>query len=138
ASLAAAGCNVVATALSGDVGELLVPPEVIQSLQAAIELGPIRLPIPEILLVNRQNVGNVDLVYVARLARRAILGGDIFRKFAFCCFNFALSASCGDMLAAVENDPGCVMLTFPVPACWTEPEPGAFTSTRHNSLIRSM
>src|SRR4051794_9117548 len=51
APVAAARSNVVATALSSDFGELSASPEIIQSLQTAIELGPVRLLIPEILLI---------------------------------------------------------------------------------------
>src|SRR5262244_4299046 len=71
-----------------------------------MKFGPIRVPMPEIFPIDRQHVGDVDLLYVPCLARRAVLCRDVFREFAFCCCNFALSASRGDMLVAVENDPG--------------------------------
>jgi hypothetical protein len=130
ASVTAPRSNVVATALSGDVGQLLASPEIIQSLQAAIELDRIRLPVPEILIVDRQDVGNVDLLYLARLARGAVLCGDILCELAFCCCNFALSASCGDMFIAVENDPGGLANgAVTVTSFGAEPKPDSLLSS---------
>jgi hypothetical protein len=48
-------------------------------------------------------------------------------------------ASRGDMLFAVDDDPdGFRNNAAPLPAGRAEPQVGAFASTRHSSLIRSM
>ena len=51
---------------------------------------------------------------------------------------FALNASCGDVLAAIEDDPDCLRteLALLAPSRWSEIEAWWLLSTRHSSLIR--
>src|SRR5215472_11959477 len=103
-----------------------------------IKFRTIFLPVAAVFLIDRQNVGNVDVFYVARFARGLIFCRDVFGELAFCCRNLARSAACGDMLVAIEDDPACPPDVVAVAPGRPEPESDAFLTTRHSCLIRSM
>jgi hypothetical protein len=117
AACAAAPPDILTTRFAGYLGKLLATPKVVQSRQTTVQLRSIGLAPATVLVINRQDVRNVDLFYVAFFAYRLVFRSDVASELFFRCRNFTRRASCGDVLSAVEDDPGFVMHTFPVPAC---------------------
>jgi hypothetical protein len=60
-----------------NVREHASTPKGVQARDARFELPPVRLIVAAIVEVDRQDVGDVDLFNIARLAARTILVGDV-------------------------------------------------------------
>jgi hypothetical protein len=91
--------------------------------------------------VNRYDIGDLAGrgVTVAD-SRGAVFGGDVVGERALSRSSFALAETSASFDAAVTDDPHGLFNdpTVLIPSRWLQPETGAFASTRHNSLIRSM
>ena len=60
--------HILSTGLTGNVGEHLATPKIIEAFQAFIELYLIDLPAPGVVVVDRQDVSNVDYLDVPFLS----------------------------------------------------------------------
>jgi hypothetical protein len=132
--------RILSTGFAGDFGKHLAAPKFVEAAEAPIELRTIGLPRSRIVIVDRQNVGDVDQLDVLFFADWIVLGGEVVGKGLLRLSTFALSASRGDMLAGVEDNPDRLRteLAALAPSGGSEIEPWRLFSTRHNSLISSM
>src|ERR1700746_3954703 len=111
------------------------------------KLSPQRLSLetlPFVGVIDCENIGNRNGVYVPRLTRRLIFLGNVFGKRLYrrvwrIPFNRARKASCGDMLSSVLDDPDRRGDDLPSLAPgWSLPEPGPLACTRHCLRISSI
>jgi len=95
------------------------------------------LSVTVVLVMDRQNIRDFYLLDVAFAPRRLVFLCDIVGERDLRVCNFILSKCCGDLSAAVKDDPRGSPKDFLADAApWSEPETGAFASRRHASLIR--
>lgn len=132
-----ADADVFTAGFAGDVRELARPPEVVETLETRVELLAVGEAAATVSLIDREHVGDVDQFDIAFFAAWLIARRDIGGELFFRCCNFRRSASCGDMVDPIEDDPArpAPVAVF-VASSTTEPEPDAFLWTRHSSLIR--
>jgi hypothetical protein len=95
---AVARLHVCAASLSGDFREPLVTPELIQAFEATIELGAISSAADLILIIDREYIGERNLLYVAFFPDGLVFRGDVVGELALRRCNFVRSTSCGDVL----------------------------------------
>jgi hypothetical protein len=67
--------NIFTTGLAGDLGKHLAAPVVIEALDALGELRLVSLPFPGVVVVDREHVGDVDLLDIPLPPRGRVLGG---------------------------------------------------------------
>jgi hypothetical protein len=79
------------------------------------------LSVAAILVIDGQDVGNVDSLYVALFACGLVFIGDVAGELVFRACNLMRSASCADMFPTVDDDPSCSVRPLSVPAGGTEP-----------------
>jgi hypothetical protein len=101
----AAPCCVLAAAISCDLGEFFITPELVEPLQAPISLIAIAQTCTTIPVINKQYVGNLDILYVADSADWLVFCGDVARELVLRLANFVRRTSCGDMALTVNDDP---------------------------------
>src|SRR5262245_41208205 len=139
AAAGAAPPHIVAAGFAGHLVQRLAAPIVVQPPNACLKLRPRRLSGTCVIEVDAQDVGDVDQLDVALLAGRLVFERDVFGELAFGFFNLVRKASRGEMLAAIDDEPGCPAAELSVlRRFWSKPEPSALGSTRHSCLIRSI
>jgi hypothetical protein len=77
---AVARTHVCAASLSGDFREPLVTPELIQAFEATIELGAISSAADLILIIDREYIGERNLLYVAFFPDGLVFRGRCSRR----------------------------------------------------------
>src|SRR6266545_2320211 len=104
--------HILSAGFAGHLGELSVPPELVEPLQTRVKLGAPGLQRTAVVVVDRQHVGDGYVFDIALAAVRPVLVGDVCGELDLRFCNFARKASCGDMFVAVENDPDCLADTL--------------------------
>lgn len=98
--------DIIAAGLAVHISEKLGSPPFIEALNSAIKGAFVRLSIAAVGIEDREDIRDLYRLYVAFAARRPVLLDVVFCERSLRSLNRSLSASCGDMLGAVNDDPG--------------------------------
>jgi hypothetical protein len=135
----ASGQSVFPAGATIDLGERSITEELVQAADPRSNLLKIQLAEGAIVHIDREDIGNLDLLDVALGSGRTVLAVDVISQAAFSTPNFFRSASRADLPSSVEDEPGTPLEDLPaVSARSAEPETGTFGLTRHASVISSI
>ena len=104
-SIIAAPTSILAACLASYVSELHIPKEFVQTTNSLFELCRIGLLGPTVIKIDRKYVCDVDGFDVLRLPTRLIFRRYVFSEPLLRLCSFSRSASRGDMIEPVNDDP---------------------------------